>query len=319
MQRIAIIDLGTNTFKLLLADVEADGKYKVILRNKIPVKLAEGGLKENIITTEAFQRGINALNTFKYNIIDYFEVKQVFAFATSAIRSTSNGTWFVDYVKQHIGINIEIITGNLEAELVYEGVKQAIEFKEENYLVCDIGGGSTEFIIGNKNGIVWKQSFRLGASRLTEKFTTSDPISIHEIVEMEQYFDQKLEPLFEAIHKHPVTNLIGSSGAFSTLSRMASFQKYNHDTLKEEVGIEIPMDAFETVKDKILCSTHEERKFLPGIKLIRVKMMLPAAVFINFIVKKIKFEKVYFSDYALKEGVISWVIDQLQAEQKQNF
>lgn len=315
MQRIAIIDLGTNTFKLLIADVEDSGTYKVILRNKIPVKLGDGGVEENIITTQAFQRGINALNTFKYNIIDYFGAKRVFAFATSAIRSSSNGQWFVDYVKQHIDISIETISGDTEAEMIYEGVKQAIPFETENYLVCDIGGGSTEFIIGNKNEMVWKQSFRVGASRLAERFRAIGPISGAEIKEMEVYFEKKLTPLFAALQKYPVKHIIGSSGAFSTLARMASLQNQKNDTAKEKVSTEISQVAFENIRDKIFASTEEERKFFPGIKLIRVKMMLPAAVFINFILKKIKFDKLYFSDYALKEGVISWVIDRLKEEQ----
>ncbi|MEN9444184.1 MAG: hypothetical protein RIS47_1074 [Bacteroidota bacterium] len=315
MTRTAIIDLGTNTFKLLLVDIHHDGSYEIVLNNKIPVKLAEGGTDDNILSTDAFQRGINALNTFKYNIIDYFEVKKVFAFATAAIRTSENGAWFVDYVSKHIGIDIQIISGEREAELVFQGACTAVEFSDDNYLVCDIGGGSTELIIGNRNEILWKESFRLGASRMTEKFKMSDPPRKSEIQAVEVYLSKKLSPLFTAVNKYPVTKLIGTSGAFSTLARIAHFENDPKGIIPNEAAIPIDIQTLEAVLAKIVRLNHQQRQHLPGIKLIRVKMMAAAAVFINFLVKSINFEEIIFSDYALKEGVISQVVENILAEQ----
>src|SRR4051812_26505417 len=173
--KIAIIDLGTNTFNLLVVEVSERG-FKEIYGTKLSVKLGEGGINKNYITAKAFERGIDALKKYKKTIRRY-KAERVVALATSAIREASNGDKFINRVKVETGISIKKISGNEEAGLIYLGVRKAVKMSDKKSLIMDIGGGSTEFIIADERKIYWKKSFLLGAARLLEKFNPSDPIT----------------------------------------------------------------------------------------------------------------------------------------------
>jgi len=202
--RIAIIDLGTNTFNLLIADKDENGNFSTVFKNKIPVKLGEGGIDKGLIAPKPYQRGVKALENHIKTINEY-KVDKHRAFATSAIRSTSNGHLFVKEVDELLGLKIEVIDGSKEAELIYYGVKEAVPFEETFDLIIDIGGGSTEFIIANNKGISWAKSYQLGVSRLKELFKPSDPISDKEIKKIEAYFESNLKDLFEELSKTPLS------------------------------------------------------------------------------------------------------------------
>jgi exopolyphosphatase/guanosine-5'-triphosphate,3'-diphosphate pyrophosphatase len=195
--RFAIIDLGTNTFNLLIAESDANKSFTKLFNTKVAVKLGEGGINEGYIADVPFQRGINALKQYQQYILDY-DVEQTFAFATSAIRSASNGTEFVAQAKKVAGITITVIDGHEEAELIYHGNKMAVNMAEHTSLIMDIGGGSNEFILANHETIFWKNSYLLGAARLLDKFKPSDPITEKEIDDFNNYLREQLASLFEA-------------------------------------------------------------------------------------------------------------------------
>jgi exopolyphosphatase/guanosine-5'-triphosphate,3'-diphosphate pyrophosphatase len=145
MERIALIDLGTNTFHLLITEIRDRDQLVEFGKYKAPVKLGEKGMPGGKITDAAYKRGITTLRDFK-QVIDAAGVTTVLAFATSAIRSASNGKAFVDEVYQRTGIRIRVINGNEEASLIHEGVKNGVSLpKDEPVLIVDIGGGSVEF------------------------------------------------------------------------------------------------------------------------------------------------------------------------------
>ena len=156
--KTAIIDLGTNTFNLLIVEGNT-----TLFKTKIAVKLGQGGITKGYIAEAPFQRGFEALKKH-LQTIEKYQADRTLAFATSAIRSTRNGVDFVVKVKTELGLHIEVIDGNKEAELIYLGVQQALDLGDSNKLIMDIGGGSTEFVICNKKEIFWKQSFQLGAA-----------------------------------------------------------------------------------------------------------------------------------------------------------
>ena len=197
MSRIAVIDLGTNTFNLLIVEVSPDRSYQHIFQTKISVKLAEGGIHKGFIAPIPFQRGIDALKIHK-ETIEKYKVSNILAFATSAIRGASNGAEFVAKAKKEIDVDIQVISGDKEAEFIYYGVRSAVEMNDQTSLIIDIGGGSTEFIIATKEKVFWKQSFLLGAARLLELFSPSDPITSKEIETITDYLQKELQPLFEA-------------------------------------------------------------------------------------------------------------------------
>jgi exopolyphosphatase/guanosine-5'-triphosphate,3'-diphosphate pyrophosphatase len=188
----AVIDLGTNTFNLLIAERLPNCTFRKIFNTKIAVKLGQGTINSGYIADAPFQRGINALKQYQQYILDH-NVEHTYAFATSAIRSASNGNEFVMQAKKIAGITITVIDGNEEADLIYHGNRMAVNMTNDISLIMDIGGGSTEFILANKETVFWKHSYLLGAARLLEKFKLSDPITNHETVDFKDYLKHELD------------------------------------------------------------------------------------------------------------------------------
>src|SRR5690242_15828606 len=155
--KIAIIDMGTNTFHLLVAVGDARG-YNITHRERLAVKLGMGGINQSIITNEGLSRALVAMQCFK-NTIDHNEIKTVYAFGTSALRSAINGPDVAERIKAVTGIEVNIISGDQEAEFIYYGAKSALDMGREKNLIIDIGGGSVEFIIANDDQVFWKKSF----------------------------------------------------------------------------------------------------------------------------------------------------------------
>ena len=149
MRKIGIIDLGTNTFNLLLAEVK-EQNYTIFYKTKIAVKLGEGGITKGFIAQAPYKRGIKALTQYKAKLTEE-NITEFYAVATSAIRSAENGADFVNEVQDTLGILINVIDGDTEADLIYQGVKQAMNLEDSPKLIIDIGGGSTEFIIANNS------------------------------------------------------------------------------------------------------------------------------------------------------------------------
>src|ERR1035437_3592192 len=137
MSRIAVIDLGTNIFNFLIAEVKSDKTYQLIFQNKTVVKLGEGCINEGFIAPIPFNRGIEALKTYS-KLIEKHNVEKVFAFATSAVRGASNGLDFVAKAKKESNIDVQLITGDKEAELIYYGVRDAVKMNHETSLIIDI-------------------------------------------------------------------------------------------------------------------------------------------------------------------------------------
>ncbi len=308
MSTIAIIDLGTNTFNLLVAKIENGENTKILINTKLPVKLGEGGLLNNHITPAAFERGIHAIEQHTLNAKRFYPDK-IIAFATSAIRSAINGKDFVKEIKQRFNIDVQIIDGEREAELIYKGVRKAVPLNEDISLIMDIGGGSTEFILGNKNNIFWKYSFNLGAARLLEKFNPSNPILLCEVEAIRNYLKTALNPLFTALEEFPARELIGSSGSFDSLAEMIAYKFYNPDILNDTTHYIFNLDDFYHIHNILIKSTKEERLKMKGLISMRVDLIVISSIFIHLILQECNLNKMRLSTYSLKEGVLEELIN----------
>jgi exopolyphosphatase / guanosine-5'-triphosphate,3'-diphosphate pyrophosphatase len=299
MNKIAIIDMGTNTFHLLVAEIVQDD-FKIVVNDRLPVRLGVGGFNQGIITTEAVNRAVEAVRKFKIKT-ESWGVKKVLAFGTSALRSAKNGIDVVLKIKEATGIDAKIISGEEEARYIYEGVNLALKLGKEKTLIVDIGGGSVEFIIGNGEEVFWKHSFDIGAQRLLEQFQIHDPILAREIKELESYFSNSLKPL-EIIAFHKPNILAGSSGSFDTLSEIYCMQSEIPPGSKPETPFDI--NDFEKIYLELISKNREERMQIPGMIELRVDMIVVASCLIRFILTKFTFEKIRVSSYSLKEGVL---------------
>jgi exopolyphosphatase / guanosine-5'-triphosphate,3'-diphosphate pyrophosphatase len=308
--RIAILDLGTNTFNLLIVETETGNTAtKILLSRKEPVRLGAKGINKGKITRKAFERGLAAIeNHVKY--IQAHRADQTYAFATSAIRSAGNGLEFVRVVYDRFNIGIQVISGNKEAELIYLGVKQAIDMGQKKHLIVDIGGGSNELIIADSENIYWKKSFPLGMARLLNKFKPSDPIESEVIEALEDHFSNMLCSFFKAAEVHKPEILIGSSGSFDTFRALLEAFKGTVPTEGNDLCFNIPVSDFLVLHQRLIRSTAEERLQMEGMEPMRVEMIVIAAIFVNFIVRKLNIGLLIQSDYALKEGAVIEILKQ---------
>ncbi|MEQ8715068.1 MAG: Ppx/GppA phosphatase family protein [Cyclobacteriaceae bacterium] len=309
--RIAVIDMGTNTFHLLVADVR-DGQFETVYREKSAVKIGAKGINEGLIIPEALERALTAVRRFK-QITDLEKVDQIFATATSAIRNASNGQELVDKIKEETGIKVRIISGEEEAQLIYYGVSHALKLGDETSLIMDIGGGSIEFIIGTASEIKWKHSFEIGGQRMIDQFHKHDPIQLSEIEDVEAYLGAHLNLLFEKVTAYQPTTLIGSSGTFDTLS---DIHRIVLGLEKSPDATEFPLTVkgFQEILRDILAKTREERLAIPGMIELRVDMIVVACILIDFVLQKSNIKNIRVSAYALKEGVLLNTIHKLAKE-----
>jgi len=295
--KAAVIDIGTNTFHLIIAKL-TDGKVEVIYKTNIPVKLGEGRVNENIIIPEAFERGLQALRQFKAEI-ERQEVNSIKATATSAVRSAVNGAEFVKAALTQTGIAIEVIDGEQEALYIFKGV-QATAVISNTSLVMDIGGGSTEFIICRPEEVLWKKSYNIGAARLMQAFFKSDPISEADQAAIREHLASELTALKLACESFKPTVLIGSAGAFETFAVL----------LQKDLDIEniasttISVRGYHDLAARLLASTHEERTHMEGLIPLRVDMIVMAVILTNYVLEEFKLEKMWLSTYDLKMGVL---------------
>jgi exopolyphosphatase/guanosine-5'-triphosphate,3'-diphosphate pyrophosphatase len=299
--RIAIIDLGTNTFNLIVVEPKDDW-YELIYSTGSPVKLGEGGMTENLIMPSAFKRGTEALRHF-HLLIEEYKCDRVHAFATSMMRSASNGQEFVDSVKRKLGITIEIIDGDREAELIYFGVNGAVP-DPGNALIMDMGGGSTEFIVIQNNKMVWRHSFALGISRLFEKFKPVDPISGVDEMRLKARIVKELQPLFEVLKQQPVDHLIGSSGSFTTLAIMTAFENETTAQFDSQTAFPISLEEWAATRSKLMSSTFDERLAMNGVSDFRAKFIVIAALMTQIVIERCGIKTITRSAYNMKEGVI---------------
>ena len=317
MKKIGILDLGTNTFNLLLAEV-SEQDYTIFYRTKIVVKLGEGGITKGFIAETPYKRGMDALSQYKAKLEEQ-NISEFYAVATSAIRSASNGSLFVKEAEQTLGILINVIDGDTEADLIYKGVKQALDLEESPKLIIDIGGGSTEFIIGNNQETFWRKSYKLGAARLLEAFKPSDPISLEDVANIDAHLEESLSEMIEMAEIYEVNCLIGSSGSFDTLAEMISCKNGDCSLWRKEKNYTFLMADYNSIQRKISESTLEERLVMEGLVPMRADMIGIAVLVVNYILNRLIIHDLRLSNYALKEGLIHTLLTKPEQWQKSSL
>lgn len=298
---IAVIDMGTNTFHLLVAEL-GNQSYRIVHRERVAVKIGMDGINDGRITEEGANRALEALRNFK-STIQSLSIENVLAFGTSALRHAKNGVDVIEKIKSETGIETRIISGDEEATYIYEGVRSAMKLGDRKSLIVDIGGGSVEFIIGNENEIFWKQSFEIGGQRLLEKYQKHDPILREEIMELDNLFLQSLRQLFIAMEDHQPQTLIGSSGTFDTLSEIHCVK--NNMIWQDNPETPLTINSFYEIFAEFKNKNRAERLLIPGMIEMRVDMIVVACCLIKFLLTNFTFSNLRVSSYSLKEGVLA--------------
>ena len=301
MSRVAVIDIGTNTTKLQIAEIHGD-QFTNIRNDKIATQIGKGAINDNIIQKEAIERLIQAIIRFK-EICLFENCSDIMAFATAMMRNAKNGQQVAEQVHDETGIAIQIISGDEEADLIYTGVSACITSAFNPFLIMDIGGGSTEFILVNSNGTSWKRSFSFGATTLLEKFNVSDPITATQLTNINEYLDKELSELWN-VCKDLKLYLVGSSGSFESISEMIAYRFKDLDAYNSENSNRSEIDQIEKLFQEIVQSTRAERKAMRGLPEFRLDTIVTALITLKKIQDNINLNALISVPYSLKEGAI---------------
>jgi len=292
----AIIDLGSNTFHLLIAQVEADNTITILERLRSFVGLGDGGI--DVLKPESIEKGLAALREFR-SILNRYSYKSLKIVGTAALRTASNSQEFINDVNKLFITPVEVIDGEKEADLIFKGVSLITDMNVGCHLIMDIGGGSTEFILINNGRKVWSKSYKLGVGVLYADWHKSDPISQEEKNALVSHLTTMLKELDKQCQKYWVTNLIGASGSFEVLESMSGKATGEHN------NNDINIDDFWSLSSKIIDSTVEERNEREGLPAQRVKLIVVAMILMQEVVREVRPSNITVTPYALKEGVIS--------------
>lgn len=296
--RVAVVDLGTNTFNLLVAERDG-GVLRTVHSDETPVFLGRGGIEQGLIAPDAAERGINALRDHIATAKAH-GAEKITGFGTSALRNARNAADLLRRAERELDLAVAVIPGEEEAALILDGVRQAVTFGKQPMLVMDIGGGSIEFILATDKALMWKRSFELGVTRLRERFSPADPISVEGESRIAGHLDDRLSPLWNLLDAHEPAALVGSSGSFDSLAHIINAQR----------GAALPDDAttmeftaleFYELKDRIMVMAREERLRIPGLPEHRVDTIALALIAIEQVLSQ-GIDRIVWSRYALKEG-----------------
>ncbi len=303
----AILDLGTNTFQLLIARV-TDGIPDVLLRKKTGVGLGRNGaMASQMIPPDASQRALDALSEFASDCKSAgIEPADALVFGTSAIRSAANAAEFVDTVREKTGFRIQVIDGETEAGLIFSGVAASGVLQDGTpSVVVDIGGGSVEFILCEGRQMVWKRSFEIGGMRMMERFHQTDPIPSDQVAALRNWLSENLAPLISELRKKPTWQLVGCAGSFDSLTEMRNrFQNLPATDVESEPMHILTESQFQMLYEKALPLPLEDRLRIPGLIPLRASMMVVAMVLVRFLLDQTRSPSIFVSTYSLKEGAL---------------
>lgn len=300
MNDLSVIDLGTNTFHLLIVR-SVDGKLKEIRRQREYVKLATEGNKR--ISESAYRRGLETMIQFA-RILEDEQVEQCRAVATAALRTAENGADLIEDIYEQTGISIDLIDGFTEAGYIARGVERALNRSTDEYLIMDIGGGSVEFIYVENFTIRELWSFQVGVAFLYSRFHHSEPITTQEINRLTEYLTEELAPMINSMKHHRSMPLVGASGTFDVLGNMCHAPQ-----LTPQVRT-IKTDFVDRIYTRMISSTLEERSAMDDVPDNRADMMVIAIILLKSVLNQLPLKPIYVSQYALKEGVLLDMLDE---------
>ena len=299
--RIASIDIGTNTVLLLIADIAADGTLTVVRDEQVIARLGKGVDANRRITAETFTRVLGFLQKFKATA-EANEATVVVASGTSALRDATNGAEFVRDVKTRIGLRIDLLSGQEEAELTYRGAVSEFLRKpgaQRSFAVLDIGGGSTEMTIGEEGAVLRKASLNVGALRLTERLLKTSPPSAPAISQAVSEVRSWISTLPRLL---PSTHLIGVAGTVTTLAAIdLNLPVYD---AKRVSGHFIRLEMIDQIYEKLRTkSVGEMIRTFPQIQLGRADIILAGIIVLIEALKRFGVRGITTSDRGLRYGL----------------
>lgn len=309
---IAAIDLGTNSVHMVIVRLEPQlPSFSIIGKEKETVRLGDRDIETGNLKLKIMEKTITALKRFQ-EIAKNLNAEAVIAVATSAIREAPNGRDFLRRIKEELNLHVDLISGQEEARRIYLGVLSGMEFNNEPHTIIDIGGGSTELILGDSHEERCLNSTKVGAVRLTSELITTDPISDQEFNYLKAYargmMERAVEEVLSNIHFGEKTRLVGTSGTIETLANIHA--KDASDSIPSTLnGYSFTLKDLREMVSRLRKMTNSERAEIPAMPEKRSEVILAGAVILQEAMTLLGVESITTCERSLREGVIvDWML-----------
>ena len=295
--RIAALDVGSNSFHLMVAEVETGGRINVLDRAKEMVRLGDSTLHKGVIAPEVFRRGLDALKALR-RIADRHKVDALVAVATSAVREAQNGGEFVRAARDEAGIDIRVIRGDEEARLIYLGARGSLDLGKRRVALFDLGGGSLEIVLADAQELYYTASLKLGVIRLTESFPCSDPPTSRERAHLAERVRAVLDPVISRVRAMGFDYVAFTSGTASALAGLLRAENGGNKST-------IALPDLAALEQKLGNTTIPARARMPGLDARRADTIYAGAVVFRTALELAGAEEATLCETALREGIVA--------------
>jgi len=302
MAKLSVIDIGTNSIHMVLAELLPDGSYKIIDRFKDMTRLGDGAFTTKRLSAEAMARGLEVLKTLS-TLARNKGFEKIVAVATSAVREARNGGEFVERVAEHTGLTVRVISGIEEARLIFLGVKNSIPLPEGPTLVVDVGGGSVELIVGTREGPRHATSLKLGAIRLVDQFLAKTPPSEAMLAGLEKTITEQLTGALSSWSTQRVDSLVATSGMAGNVAEIVHLRQQGRPLPQLNLAT-VTLKDLRSLETELGTSSLKARLAIPGLDPKRVDTLLPATMVLRRLLEVMSVDRMTLCDKAIREGVI---------------
>ena len=299
--RVAALDLGTNSFHLLVADVHGDGHLEPLVREKEMLRLGDVVSRHGSIPPSAADHAVATVRRFRM-LADAAGATELVAKATSAIRRAANGAELVDRIEDETGVDVDVISGHEEARLIFNAIRASVVLDPAPAICFDVGGGSLEIMIGDARGMQWATSLPLGVARLTAEYVHSDPLSKRDRRALRDHIVEELAPAREAAEQFRPRLAVGSSGTLECLAQMVAARRDEDPASLNQLTI--TRQELEPLHKEIIGSSASERLRMPGLDARRVDLVVAGSMLLATTMEEFDLDALMISEWALREGIV---------------
>jgi exopolyphosphatase/guanosine-5'-triphosphate,3'-diphosphate pyrophosphatase len=303
MLKVALIDVGSNSIHLIIAEVQPDFSYKIIDRHKNVARLGDDTFKTGLLSPEAIVRGTEVMRNF-IMLARNRGVTRIQAVATSAVREATNGGDLIEAVERDSGVRIRVVTGLEEARLIYLGVRQSMDFGDRRVFIADFGGGSVELIIGTRQELLHAASLKLGAIRLNDLYLKGARSFKDGMEQLGAAIEGQLKTALPRFKKIGFDEFVATSGMIGNLAEVM----YQHNTGRPLPQLNLTRFPYKDVAavEKLLAGTPLARRTeIPGLDPSRADLLLPASMVLRRIMERPNIEELIVSDKGIRDGLLA--------------
>jgi exopolyphosphatase/guanosine-5'-triphosphate,3'-diphosphate pyrophosphatase len=301
--RIAAIDIGTNSIHMVVVQATPGGAFEVVDREREVVQVGRGSFTHKRLEPEAIRRTVEALSRF-VQLARREQVDHILCTATAAVREARNGGEFLAAARRACGIAPRVIPSQVEGRLIYLAVRRALQLDERPALLVDIGGGSMQIVVGNRERLMLATGVPLGVLRLREVVPTSDPPTRRDLARLRRLARKLSRSALEEVNEFRPRRVYGSSGSIHALARVAHWEERGEE-IEHINGHVLRLDSLRRLTRRLARMTERERQSLRGLDAKRAEIILQGAVVLEHVLEAVGGEEIVVSDFGVREGLVS--------------